>query len=471
MPSSDTALPPAPELFSRWGAFQTWWGRTNKESAQIAEARLLSRLQFFSFKGVASTSAESSSTIARVGLVELSGKDRKINTLIIQQKSDPATTLAAAAAASRIGASTNNRLDTDLTAASEAATDAETEAKDNETDDQGRTPIAQTKLDIKTRTDDTDRSSMISPPAPGETAIVICHGYGAGLGFFYRNYHSLSQIPNAKIYAIDWLGMGGSSRPEFKFKHSAKTPVNEVVKQAEDFFISALEELREVQKIEKMILIGHSLGGYLSAVYALKHPERVEKLILASPVGIPENPEAQKAPLPEPPKSSSSTESGAGEQSTKVPPPPPPPSSLLRKLAIGAWERNITPQSIMRFTGPFGPSLVAAYTSRRFAYLEADELKSGSGEYALSTILAPGAYARWPLMDRLKDLKMPTVFLYGESDWMDWKAGEKARRTMSVPTALMRIPNAGHHLYMDNPVAFDKAIFQIITRPWEQQQR
>lgn len=253
MPSTDT-LPPAPELFSRWGAFQTWWGRTNKEQAQIAEARLLSRLQFFSFKGVASTSADSSSTVARVGLVELPGKNRLINTLIIQQKPS----------------------------ASVSASTIDTTNKDTEADDQGRTPIAQTTLDIKTSTDEHD-GSMISPPAPGETAIVICHGYGAGLGFFYRNYHSLSQIPNAKIYAIDWLGMGGSSRPDFKFKHSSKTPVKDVVEQAEDFFISALEELREVQKIDKMILIGHSLGGYLSAVYALKHPERVEKLILASP--------------------------------------------------------------------------------------------------------------------------------------------------------------------------------------------
>ncbi|KAG0017748.1 hypothetical protein BGZ81_010547 [Podila clonocystis] len=452
MPSTDAALPPAPELFSRWGALQTWWGRSNKEQAQIAEARLLSRLQFFSFKGVASTSAESSSTVARVGLVELPGKNRKINTLIIQQRRS-----------APVGTSILDNND-----------------KEIESDDQGRTPIAQTTLDIHTSTDEHD-GSMISPPAPGETAIVICHGYGAGLGFFYRNYHSLSQIPNAKIYAIDWLGMGGSSRPDFKFKHSSKTPVNDVVEQAEDFFISALEELREIQKIDKMILIGHSLGGYLSAVYALKHPERVEKLILASPVGIPENPEAQKAPLPNPPEPSGS---GSGSPSPKsVNTVPAPPSSLLRKLAIGAWERNITPQAVMRFTGPFGPSLVAAYTSRRFAYLEADELrdlnsyiyhissKSGSGEYALSTILAPGAFARWPLMDRLKDLKMPTVFMYGESDWMDWKAGDKARRTMTVPTALMRIPSAGHHLYMDNPLAFDKAIFDIITRPWEKQQR
>ncbi|KAF8937622.1 Alpha/Beta hydrolase protein [Dissophora ornata] len=448
---SDT-LPPAPELFSRWGAFQTWWSRTNKEQTQIAEARLLSRLQFFSFKGVASTSAERSSTIARVGLVPLSGKDRQINTLIIHQNSNPAS------------------VDT---------SDAAVESKDQETDDQGRTPIAQTRLDMKTATDE---ESMVSPPAPGERAIVVCHGYGAGLAFFFRNYLSLSQIPNSKIYAIDWLGMGGSSRPNFKFKHTPKTSVKEVVKDSEDFFIEGLEEWRKIQQIEKMVLVGHSLGGYLSTVYALKYPERVEKLILVSPVGIPENPEAQMAPLPDPPAQEDTTSDDASQRQSKTPAPPqrtPAPSTWIRKLAMGAWERNITPQSIMRFTGPFGPSLVASYTSRRFAYLEDDEQrdlnnyiyhissKSGSGEYALATILAPGAYARWPLMDRLQGLKMPTVFLYGENDWMDYKAAEKARKTMSVPTVLMRIPNAGHHLYLDNPPAFDKAILQTITRPWE----
>ncbi|KAI8360942.1 Alpha/Beta hydrolase protein [Mortierella sp. GBAus27b] len=386
-------LPPAPELFSRWGAFQTWWTRSNKEKAQVAEARLLSRLQFFSFKGVASSSAEDSSTVARVGLVPLSGKNRQINTLIIHQKS-PSSTV--------------------------HTSQAEVESKDQETDDQGRTPIAQTLLDIKSAT---DNESTISPPAPGERAIVVCHGYGAGLGFFYRNYLSLSQIPNSKIYAIDWLGMGSSSRPDFKFKHTSKTSMQQVVKDSEDFFVEGLEEWRQIQQIEKMVLVGHSLGGYLSAVYALKYPERVEKLILVSPVGIPENPEAQKAPLPTPPSEQDSDEASSTPPQTPQRQSPAPPSSLFRKLALGAWERNITPQSIMRFTGPFGPSLVAAYTSRRFAFLEEDELrdlnnyiyhissKSGSGEYALATILAPGAYARWPLMDRLKGLKMPTVFL------------------------------------------------------------
>ena len=40
-----------------------------------------------------------------------------------------------------------------------------------------------------------------------------------------------------------------------------------------------------------MQLVGHSLGGYLSARYAIAYPDRVEKLVLLSPVGVPELPE------------------------------------------------------------------------------------------------------------------------------------------------------------------------------------
>jgi cardiolipin-specific phospholipase len=41
-----------------------------------------------------------------------------------------------------------------------------------------------------------------------------------------------------------------------------------------------------------MTLIGHSLGGYLSTAYALRYPSRVDRLVLLSPAGIPENPYA-----------------------------------------------------------------------------------------------------------------------------------------------------------------------------------
>ena len=38
-------------------------------------------------------------------------------------------------------------------------------------------------------------------------------------------------------------------------------------------------------------MCGHSLGGYVSSVYALKYENELEKLILLSPVGIPKKPD------------------------------------------------------------------------------------------------------------------------------------------------------------------------------------
>lgn len=63
----------------------------------------------------------------------------------------------------------------------------------------------------------------LSASAAERVNVVVCHGFGAGLGFFYCNLWSLSRsIDNSRIFAIDWLGMGRSGRPAFpKFQTSA----------------------------------------------------------------------------------------------------------------------------------------------------------------------------------------------------------------------------------------------------------
>lgn len=83
---------------------------------------------------------------------------------------------------------------------------------------------------------------------------------------------------------------------------------------------------------------------------------------------------------------------------------------------------------------------------------------TGSGEFALAAILAPGAYARKPLFRRLEGLKVPTVFVYGDHDWMDYKAAVKAKEFMKVPVKIFRVSDGGHHMYLDNPEEFNKII-------------
>ncbi|KAF8423074.1 Alpha/Beta hydrolase protein [Tirmania nivea] len=310
---------------------------------------------------------------------------------------------------------------------------------------------------------------------PHKEDLVLLHGYGAGLGFFYRNFDTLSRRPGWKLWALDLLGMGNSSRPQFKINATDKAGK---IKEAEEWFIDALEEWRIKRGLDRFTLLGHSLGGYLATAYTLKYPGRVKKLILASPVGIPENPFAEKEPLPAnppqdqsnpPPPSATGMEAElldpsdevlkptlttTSTTSTTTNPSPlnsvnkkPPPRSAVPKWLSYLWDQNISPFSLVRWSGPLGPRLVSGWTSRRFSQLPVDESTAlhkyayslfrqrGSGEYALAFLLAPGAYARNPLIKRIGKVGwqgVPTVLMYGEVDWMDVAGGfgaqERIRR-------------------------------------------
>ncbi len=52
--------------------------------------------------------------------------------------------------------------------------------------------------------------------------------------------------------------------------------------------VSLFEKVVDEMKLDKFYLAGNSLGGYISWNYALKHPEKVEKLILIDSVGFPQ---------------------------------------------------------------------------------------------------------------------------------------------------------------------------------------
>lgn len=106
------------------------------------------------------------------------------------------------------------------------------------------------------------------------TPIVLLHGYVSALAFWMLNLDEFSA--HRPVYAIDLLGFGKSSRPKF-----SNDP-----QEIEEQYVMFLEKWREAMNIPKMILLGHSLGGFISSLYALKFPSRVEHLILADPWGF-----------------------------------------------------------------------------------------------------------------------------------------------------------------------------------------
>ncbi|WWC95304.1 hypothetical protein V866_002165 [Kwoniella sp. B9012] len=340
-------------------------------------------------------------------------------------------------------------------------------------------------------------------------AVVVLHGYAAALGFFFRNWESISLSSSStgrRTFFLDWLGMGLSSRPSPSLLNSpSNTPIPSRVSRAEHFFVSSLESWRESVGVEKMILVGHSLGGYLASAYSVRYPERVKGLILLSPAGIPHGPEYVKYPL-----TSELTSRDNVQTQTRSPPETPQElddatdaaeaelnsgpqgeakewakrreESFVRrnmmKFFTWGWERGMSPFSILRSVGPFGPLWVGKYSSRRFAaqseedvrdlhsYIYGTSIMKGSGEYCISHILAPGAYARIPIIDRINRLKVPVTFMYGDNDWMDVKGGEDSVKLLeesgNTQSSCHVIPKAGHHLYLDNPDYTNKLIDKAI---------
>lgn len=295
--------------------------------------------------------------------------------------------------------------------------------------------------------------------------LVVLHGYGAGLAYFYKNFDAMASQPGWKVHALDLLGYGRSSRPKMTLR--AKNPVEGVLK-AEAFFADAIEAWRAARGIEKFTLVAHSLGAYIGTSYAARFPHRVDRFMLVSPAGVPrsvfsipeeEIPESERSPL-------HPSIERAPIASAVVPP-------WFKYL----WECHWSPFSLVRNTGPLGAKFVSGWSSRRFANLppsEADALhrysygifnSPGSGEYALNFLLAPGGHGRWPLAERAHRIPCPSIWVYGDRDWMDVRGGRQAAssiRSVGGRADVVTIPDAGHHIYLDNPEALNDLITQFM---------
>jgi cardiolipin-specific phospholipase len=341
--------------------------------------------------------------------------------------------------------------------------------------------------------------------APDEDApvLVLLPGYGSGSGMWLLNLDELAR--HYKVFAVDWKGSGASERPDWGGmaggtggtqksssvcgakgqQQSQQQPRS--VKDGERWFTDSLEEWRaQTPGASSAVLVGHSLGGYLSAAYALRHPHRVDHLVLVSPAGIPTPPEPEVLAQRR--------------------------AHWLMGLLSWAWESGVTPQGLIRSLGPWGERWAGDIVSRRFAHVFGDHKRKvdralltrylycitaadGSGEHALRVLLSFGGHAREPMGPRLvraasvgevpddvrgpgggggglagsggrplgpHKLSCPVTFVYGSHDWMPAPAGAAtatALRAQGVDawSGVLGLPS-GHHLYLEAPELFNRTV-------------
>ena len=94
--------------------------------------------------------------------------------------------------------------------------------------------------------------------------LILLHGNGESCNYFEHQIPFFSK--NYRVIAIDTRGHGKSSRGEKPF----------TIKQ----FAEDLRSFMDEKGMEKAILLGFSDGGNIALTFALKYPDRVEKMVV-----------------------------------------------------------------------------------------------------------------------------------------------------------------------------------------------
>jgi pimeloyl-ACP methyl ester carboxylesterase len=108
------------------------------------------------------------------------------------------------------------------------------------------------------------------PSADGDLPIVLVHGLSGATTWWCKNLEFLSQ--SNEVYALDLPGFGQSPA-------SGKFSV--------EYQLQVLGDWLAAIKVRRAILVGHSLGGYLSVLLTVRSPALTAGLVLLDPAIFP----------------------------------------------------------------------------------------------------------------------------------------------------------------------------------------
>lgn len=245
----------------------------------------------------------------------------------------------------------------------------------------------------------------------GDQTLLLIHGLsGVAQHFTYRVMAQLAK--HYRVVAIDRPGSGYSVRPG---RSSASLAVQA------DVIAGVIDALN----LGKPTLVGHSLGGAVSLSTALRHPDKVSRLALISPLThLPESPSEAFAAL-----------------NIRYP--------WLRKLV--GWTLAIPLSMRQRdkvLDIAFGPEAVPEdFAVRGGGYLNARPshfIAASKDMHALEEVLPA-------MQQRYNQLQLPIGILYGRDDRILDPQEQGQAMADRVPGSVLEMVDGGHMLPLTQP--------------------
>lgn len=215
--------------------------------------------------------------------------------------------------------------------------------------------------------------------------VVLVHGLSGSSRWWRRNIGALT--PHRRVYVVDLIGFG-ASRAQLPF----------ALAEAAGYLTRWLDQL----ELERISLVGHSMGGMIAAELAADAPERVDRLVLVDPAALPLDARRLRHAL-----------------------------SLLREL------RYLSPS--------FLPVLIA------------DALRAGP----LTLWRAATALMLADLRPKLALIRAPTLVIWGEHDALVPVAFAQQLAQYLRYEELVVIKGAGHVPMWDRPQEFNRVLLEF----------
>jgi len=111
----------------------------------------------------------------------------------------------------------------------------------------------------------------VKPQNPNGKAVILFHGKNFG-GYYWTDVIKALTIKGYRVIVPDQIGFGISSKPFIHYSFHEFARYN--------------KKLLDTLGIQKIIVLGHSMGGMLATRFTLMYPNMVEKLLLEDPIGL-----------------------------------------------------------------------------------------------------------------------------------------------------------------------------------------
>jgi pimeloyl-ACP methyl ester carboxylesterase len=247
--------------------------------------------------------------------------------------------------------------------------------------------------------------------------IVLIHGMGASLE--YWRYTTGALVDRYRVLSIDLPGCGFSERG----------PVIPTLEEAADLIVGLLDVLA----IDRASFVGNSMGGLVVLETALRHPARVDRLILSNSAGL-------------------------GRE-----------ISLFWRLAALPRIGNALIEFNRRSAlggGPnffFDPRGEPENVKRCRAWAVRPDLTATIVAAARQGLDLGGQRPTISRVHRLTELQAPTLIVWGARDWViPWHHGKRAQSL--IPNCqFVLLEDCGHCPQLERPVEFNRLAREFLA--------